>query len=298
MWGCDFMIKSMTGFGRAEQIIGGRDIIVEIRSVNHRFYEFSAKVPRSFGYLEEKLKNTLNGRIFRGKTEVFVSITDTEEKDTVIRLNEGAAKAYIDALRSANESLGLTDDLTLSQLLRMPDVFTVTKAEADEDEIWESVKAVALKALDSFISMRENEGERMKADFLGRLDVIEQLVGKVEERSPKVNELYRNRLYNRLKEILEDKNIDESRILAETAIFADKTAVDEETVRLRSHIKQFRELLEQNEPVGRKLDFLIQEFNREVNTIGSKAQDAEMTKIVVDLKSEIEKIREQVQNIE
>lgn len=292
------MIKSMTGFGRDEEIIGGRDIIVEIRSVNHRFYEFSARIPRNYGYLEEKLKNTLNGRIFRGKTEVFVSVTDVEEKDTVIKLNEAAAKACIDALRSANERLGLEDDLTLSQVMRMPDVFTVTKTEADEDEIWEAVRTVALKALDNFISMRENEGERMKADFLGRLDFIEQLVSMVEDRSPKVNELYRARLYNRLKDILEDKNIDESRILAETAIFADKTAVDEETVRLRSHIKQFRELLEQDDPVGRKLDFLIQEFNREVNTIGSKAQDAEITKIVVDLKSEIEKIREQVQNIE
>ncbi|MGN0696894.1 MAG: YicC/YloC family endoribonuclease [Oscillospiraceae bacterium] len=292
------MIKSMTGFGRDEEIICGRDIIVEIRSVNHRFYEFSARIPRNYGYLEEKLKNTLNGRISRGKTEVFVSITDVEEKDTVIKLNEAAAKACIDALRSANEKLGLKDDITLSQVMRMPDVFTVTKTEADEDEIWESVRTVSLKALDNFISMRENEGERMKADFLGRLDLIEQLVGMVEERSPQVNELYRARLYNRLKDILEDKNIDESRILAETAIFADKTAVDEETVRLRSHIKQFRELLEQDDPVGRKLDFLIQEFNREVNTIGSKAQDAEITKIVVDLKSEIEKIREQVQNIE
>ncbi|MGN1415627.1 MAG: YicC/YloC family endoribonuclease [Oscillospiraceae bacterium] len=292
------MIKSMTGFGRDEEIIGGRDIIVEIRSVNHRFYEFSARIPRNYGYLEEKLKNTLNGRIFRGKTEVFVSVTDVEEKDTVIKLNEAAARACIDALRSANERLGLEDDLTLSQVMRMPDVFTVTKTEADEDEIWEAVRTVALKALDNFISMRENEGERMKADFLGRLDLIEKLVSMVEERSPQVNELYRARLYNRLKDILEDKNIDESRILAETAIFADKTAVDEETVRLRSHIKQFRELLEQDDPVGRKLDFLIQEFNREVNTIGSKAQDAEITKIVVDLKSEIEKIREQVQNIE
>lgn len=292
------MIKSMTGFGRDEEIICGRDIIVEIRSVNHRYYEFSAKTPRNFGYLEEKLKNTLNGRISRGKTEAFVSITDVEEKDTVIKLNEAAAKACIDALRSANEKLGLTDDLTLSQVMRMPDIFTVTKTEADEDEIWESVKTVALKALDNFIAMRENEGERMKADFMGRLDLIEQLVGMVEERSPQVNELYRTRLYNRLKEILEDKNIDESRILTEAALFADKTAVDEETVRLRSHIKQFRELLEQDAPVGRKLDFLIQEFNREVNTIGSKAQDAEITKIVVDLKSEIEKIREQVQNIE
>lgn len=292
------MLKSMTGFGRSEKIINGRDITVEIRALNHRYYEFSARIPRNMGYLEEKLKTALGGKIFRGKTEVSVTIVNVEETDSVIEVNLPVAKGYLEALRKANGELGLTDDITLSRISRFPDVFTVRKAAVNEDEIWEDVRQTAEEALDSFIAMRETEGSRIKADFTGRIGYIGELLEIIEERSPKVNEKYRERLYFKLKEILDDKNIDESRILTETAIFADKTAVDEETVRLRSHINQFRSLIELNEPVGRKLDFLIQEFNREVNTIGSKAQDAEITKIVVELKSEIEKIREQIQNVE
>lgn len=292
------MLKSMTGFGRSEKVLNGRDITVEIRSLNHRYYEFSARLPRNMGYLEEKLKSALGGRIFRGKTEVSVTVVNIEESDSVIEVNLKTAEGYLSALRKANEELGLTDDITLSRLSKFPDIFTVYKASADEDEIWNDVRLTAEEALDSFISMRETEGSRIKDDFKGRINYIEELVEIIEERSPQVNENYRERLYAKLKEILDDKNIDESRILTETALFADKTAVDEETVRLRSHIDQFRSLLELDEPVGRKLDFLIQEFNREVNTIGSKAQDAEITKIVVELKSEIEKVREQVQNVE
>lgn len=292
------MLKSMTGFGRSEKVLNGRDITVEIRSLNHRYYEFSARLPRNMGYLEEKLKSALGGRIFRGKTEVSVTVVNIEESDSVIEVNLKTAEGYLSALRKANEELGLTDDITLSRLSKFPDIFTVYKASADEDEIWNDVRLTAEEALDSFISMRETEGSRIKDDFNGRINYIEELVEIIEERSPQVNENYRERLYAKLKEILDDKNIDESRILTETALFADKTAVDEETVRLRSHIDQFRSLLELDEPVGRKLDFLIQEFNREVNTIGSKAQDAEITKIVVELKSEIEKVREQVQNVE
>lgn len=292
------MLKSMTGFGRSEKVLNGRDITVEIRSLNHRYYEFSARLPRNMGYLEEKLKSALGGRIFRGKTEVSVTVVNIEESDSVIEVNLKTAEGYLSALRKANEELGLTDDITLSRLSKFPDIFTVYKASADEDEIWNDVRLTAEEALDSFISMRETEGSRIKDDFKGRINYIEELVEIIEERSPQVNENYRERLYTKLKEILDDKNIDESRILTETALFADKTAVDEETVRLRSHIDQFRSLLELDEPVGRKLDFLIQEFNREVNTIGSKAQDAEITKIVVELKSEIEKVREQVQNVE
>ena len=292
------MLKSMTGFGRSEKVLNGRDITVEIRSLNHRYYEFSARLPRNMGYLEEKLKSALGGRIFRGKIEVSVTVVNIEESDSVIEVNLKTAEGYLSALRKANEELGLTDDITLSRLSKFPDIFTVYKASADEDEIWNDVRLTAEEALDSFISMRETEGSRIKDDFKGRINYIEELVEIIEERSPQVNENYRERLYAKLKEILDDKNIDESRILTETALFADKTAVDEETVRLRSHIDQFRSLLELDEPVGRKLDFLIQEFNREVNTIGSKAQDAEITKIVVELKSEIEKVREQVQNVE
>lgn len=292
------MIKSMTGFGRAEQIIDGRDIIVEIRSVNHRYYEFSARVPRAYGYIEEKLKSFLNGRISRGKVEVSVSIAAVEAADTLIEINKAVAKGYVDALRSVGEELGLADDLTLSQLVRLPDIFTVRKTADDEEQIWNSVKTVADEAVSKFISMRETEGLKMKEDVLERADLIERLVDEVERLSPISAENYRSKLYSRLCEVLADKNIDEQRIVTEAAIFADKTAVAEETVRLKSHIRQLRDMLALDEPVGRKLDFLIQEFNREANTIGSKAQDIAVTKIVVDLKSEIEKIREQIQNIE
>lgn len=292
------MIKSMTGFGRAEEIIEGRDIIVEIRSVNHRYYEFSARVPRAYGYIEEKLKSYLNGRISRGKVEVSVSITAIEAADTQIEINKAVAKGYVDALRSVGEELDLEDDLTLSQLVRLPDVFTVRKAADDEELIWNSVRTVADEAVSRFIAMRETEGLKMKEDVLERADIIERLVDEVESLSPISAENYRNKLYARLCEVLADKNIDEQRLVTEAAIFADKTAVAEETVRLKSHIRQLRDMLSLNEPVGRKLDFLIQEFNREANTIGSKAQDIAVTKIVVDLKSEIEKIREQIQNIE
>lgn len=288
----------MTGFGRCLETIGGKDILVEIKSVNHRYYEFSARVPRAYGYLEEKLKGFLQGKISRGKVEVGVTVYNAEAENESIEVNRDVAKQYITALRSANEELGLTDDLTLSKLMRLPDIFNVRKTEADEDAVWDGVKTVAGKALDNFIAMREAEGRKMRDDVLSRLDYITELVGKIEQKSPETTEKYRKRLYDKLSDILNDKNIDEQRIITEAAIFSEKTAVDEETVRLRSHIHQCRELLDSNEAVGRKLDFLIQEFNREANTIGSKAQDIEITKIVVELKSEIEKIREQIQNIE
>lgn len=292
------MIKSMTGFGRCLETVNGRDILVEIKSVNHRYYEFSARVPRAYGYLEEKMKTFLQGRISRGKVDVGITVYNLNGEDEIIEVNKEIAKEYITALRGANEELGLTDDLTLSRIMRLPDIFNVRKAQEDEETVWNDVKQVAEKALDNFIAMREKEGVKMKEDILSRLDYITELVGKVEERSPVVTENYRKRLFDKLTEILEDKKIDEQRIITEAAIFSEKTAVDEETVRLRSHIAQCRELLNSDEAVGRKLDFLIQEFNRESNTIGSKGQDIDITKIVVELKSEIEKIREQIQNIE
>lgn len=292
------MIKSMTGFGRCLETVNGRDILVEIKSVNHRYYEFSARVPRAYGFLEEKMKTFLQGRISRGKVDVGITVYNLNGEDEIIEVNKEVAKEYITALRGANEELGLTDDLTLSRIMRLPDIFNVRKAQEDEEVVWNDVKQVAEKALDNFIAMREKEGVKMKEDILSRLDYITELVGKVEERSPVVTENYRKRLFDKLTEILEDKKIDEQRIITEAAIFSEKTAVDEETVRLRSHIAQCRELLNSDEAVGRKLDFLIQEFNRESNTIGSKGQDIDITKIVVELKSEIEKIREQIQNIE
>ena len=292
------MIKSMTGYGRGQQIIDGREITVEIKSVNHRYFEFSARVPRAYGYLEEKLKSFVQSKVSRGKVDVGVTIFNIEGKDAQIEVNQSIAVGYIDALRNANETIGLNDDLSLSQLIRLPDIFNVVKTTEDEEVIWNLVKIVAEEALNNFVSMRETEGHKMKDDIKSRLAYISELVRKVEERSPMVTEAYRERLYNKISELLNDKKIDEQRILTEAAIFSEKTAVDEETVRLKSHIQQFTTLLDSTEAVGRKLDFLIQEFNRESNTIGSKAQDVEITRIVVELKSEIEKIREQIQNIE
>lgn len=292
------MIKSMTGFGRGHKVLNGRDITVEIRSVNHRYYEFSSRLPRSLNYVEERLKSLLQGRISRGKVEVSVLLNNVEAADEKITINRDVVREYIEALRSVKGEFGLTDDLALSNVLRIPDAFTVVKTETDEEQLWEDIKSTAEEALEHFISMRENEGDRMKQDVLSRLAKIEEWVGVVETRSPQVVEDYRKRLYDKMCEVLSTSNIDENRILLEAGIFSEKTAVDEETVRLRSHIAQFRSMLESVEPVGRKLDFLVQEMNRETNTIGSKVQDIEVTRIVVDQKSEIEKIREQIQNIE
>lgn len=292
------MIKSMTGFGRGHEVLNGRDITVEIRAVNHRYYEFSCRIPRSMGFIEEKLKSLLNGKISRGKVEVSVLVSNTDAPDEKVSINREVVRDYITALRSVKEELSLNDDLSLSHVMRIPDAFTVIKEETDEELLWNDIKTVAEQALERFISMREAEGERMKADLLARLDTIEGWVGIVEERSPMIVEEYRKRLFDRMTEVLNGANVDESRILLEAGIFSEKTAVDEETVRLRSHIAQFRTMLCGEEAIGRKLDFLVQEMNRETNTIGSKVQDIEVTRLVVDQKSEIEKIREQIQNIE
>jgi uncharacterized protein (TIGR00255 family) len=288
----------MTGYGRCQQVIGSKDILVEIRSVNHRYYEFSAKVPRNMGYLEEKLKSYVKPEVSRGKIEVLVTINNIEGKNESISVNQDVAQGYIKALREANQTLGLTDDLTLSQISKFPDVFTIVKTIDDENEIWEAVQTVAKIALESFVGMKTVEGSKMFEDINSKLDSIESMVGVVEVASPLTVENYRRRIYEKISEVLESKDIDESRILMECAILSEKLAVDEETVRLRSHISQFRELVKSSEPVGRKLDFLVQEMNREVNTMGSKAQDITITKTVVDMKSELEKIREQIQNIE
>lgn len=298
------MPKSMTGYGRAQRLQDGRDVLVEIRAVNHRYYEFSARLPRTCLYLEEKLKRFLNGQVARGKVEVAVTITRPDGKDAQIAVNRSVAEGYVNALRALNESLGeggslwLNDDISLSSLLRLPDIFTVTKEQEDEEQIWAIVSEAAGEALESFLTMRQAEGERLAADLLQKLSGLEQMLGQIEEIEPGVAESYREKLWQKLSELLADTQIDEQRILTETAIFAEKTAIDEETVRLHSHIAQFRTLLTSGEPVGRKLDFLVQEMNREVNTIGSKAQDLRITRLVVDMKSEIEKIREQIQNIE
>ncbi|MCM1577703.1 MAG: YicC family protein [Ruminococcus sp.] len=292
------MLRSMTGFGRAEKLLNGRNITVEIRSVNHRYYEFSARVPRSMGFLEEKLKGFLGEYISRGKAEVSVSVVSVDAGDTLIEINKKTAEGYVNALRSVKDELWITDDLSLSSLMRLPDIFTVRKAAVKEEELWEDVKEVCSEAAEKFVKMREAEGEKMRQDVENRLELISGMVTQIERLSPLSAERYRDKLYARLKELLEGKEADEQRIITEAAIFADKTAVAEETVRLKSHIEQLSGMLRQDNAVGRKLDFLIQEFNREANTIGSKAMDIEITRLVVDLKSEIEKIREQIQNIE
>ena len=294
----------MTGYGRAQKIINGRDILVEVRSVNHRYYEYSSRIPRAYSYIDEKLKALLKSAISSGKAEVSVTINNIEGKDTVIAVNKDVAEGYVNALRSLNQQMGadgeywLEDDIKLSKLLKMPDIFTIQKAPDDEEQVWADVAEVASEAIAKFVDMRTTEGERLFADVNSKADLILEMVGKVEELSPQTVENYRSRLYKKLSEVLESKNIDEQRILTEAAIFSEKIAVDEETVRLRSHIAQLKEMLVNEEAIGRKLDFIVQEMNREVNTIGSKAQDLNITKIVVDMKAEIEKIREQIQNIE
>ena len=294
------MIKSMTGFGREHIVTDSREIILEIKSVNHRYFEFTAKTPKAYGYLDEKLKNLVKGSISRGKVEVSLSIYNQEGTDAQIELNKPVALGYVNALKNSAVELGLEDDLKLSKIIRLPDIFTVVKKTEDEEVIWNEVRETALTALDRFVRMRVTEGEKMYDDISSRLDFLENTVDRIEKVSPETVKNYKNRLYEKIKETLNEMgtDVDEQRILTETAIFADKVAVDEETVRLRSHISQFRELINSEEPVGRKLDFLVQEMNREANTIGSKANDITITNYMLEIKSEIEKIREQVQNIE
>ena len=288
----------MTGFGRALVSKDSKDILVEIRSVNHRYYEFNARVPRAYSYIEPKLKEFLNGSIARGKVEVSVSVYHTEGADVNVKVNESVAKAYIDALRGSKDMFSLEDNIRLTDLMRIPDVFVVSKEMEDEDEVWEEIKEVTEIALDNFLKMRQVEGETIKNNILTKLDAIEETVYEIEKREPELVEEYRTRLYEKLKEVLGKTEIDESRILTEAAIFADKTAVDEEMVRLHSHLAQFRTKLNSDKPVGRELDFLMQEMNREANTTGSKISDIAVTNLVVSIKSELEKVREQIQNIE
>ena len=292
------MLKSMTGYGRAQKILSGRDILVEIRSVNHRYYEYSSRIPRTYNYIDEKLKALLKNSISRGKVEVAVTINSIESKDTEIAINKAVAEGYVQALRSISDELGLEDDLTLSKMMKLPDIFTIQKTPDDEEQVWNDVAQVAEEAVAKFVEMRTTEGQRLKTDITEKADGILRMVMEVERLSPITVENYRSRLFRKLSEILESKEVDEQRILTEAAVFAEKIAVDEETVRLRSHISQLKNMLSSDEAVGRKLDFIVQEMNREVNTIGSKAQDLNITKIVVDMKAEIEKIREQIQNRE
>ena len=292
------MVLSMTGYGRAGALLHGRDIKVELRSVNARFFEYSSRLPRSCAFLEDKLKKLVAAKVSRGKVELSLSIQTVTAADTVVSVNWSLAQGYRAALDSLIEKMELKNDVTAGMIARFPEVLTQTAAPTNEDELWQDVQSVALQAVDAFVAMRAAEGEKLKADVAGRLDTIEELVAKIEQGSAGRVQAYSDKLYARLQELLGDRNIDESRLVTEAALFADKTAIDEETVRLHSHVAQYREILALDEPVGRKLDFLTQELNRESNTIGSKCSDASLAKVVVDLKSEIEKIREQLQNVE
>ncbi len=292
------MVKSMTGYGRARETLNGRDITIEIRSVNNRYLDCTVKMPRAYYFAEDAIKGLVQKAISRGKVDVYVTIDATAAGTTVVQVNEPLAKSYFEALTGLQENLGLSGHISAMDLARFPDVLTVTKAEEDLETVAADICHVLEQALHNYNDMRAIEGSRLADDIGGRVSTIETVVGKVEERSPQTVAEYRARLESKMAEVLQSTTIDESRILTEAAIFSDKIAVDEETVRLRSHIAQLRDMLQSTQPVGRKLDFLIQEVNRECNTIGSKCNDLTIAQDVVDMKAEVEKIREQVQNIE
>lgn len=292
------MLKSMTGYGRQETVTEGKKILVEIKSVNHRFSDYNIKVPRHLGFLEDKVRQYASERVTRGKIDIYVSVENYDSADCDIMLNEELAKNYIEVLQELRDKFGLRDDISVSSVARYSDIFKTERREDDQEELWRLVKSVMSDAADAFVAMREREGARIEKDLRERIAYMSSLAAKVDERSPQTVAEYRDKLYAKIRELLEDREIDETRILTEVAIFADKVAVNEETVRLSSHFEEFYQILDSGEPAGRKLDFLIQEINREVNTIGSKANDIEIAKIVVTLKGEIEKLREQIQNIE
>lgn len=292
------MIRSMTGFGRAEATVGGKLIAVELKSVNHRYFEFNCRTSRGYAFLEEKLKSYVSTRVSRGKIDMFVSITSVEDSDVEVVVNHSLASAYTKAFFELTDTYNVENDLTASILARIPDVLTVHKVQEDENEIYDLVLPVACEAVDKFVAMRELEGKRLADDVMGRAKTILDIVTIIEARSPETVKEYEKRLYDRISELLGSTTIDQQRILTEAAIFADKVAVAEETVRLRSHFDQMNLIMQSHEAVGRKLDFIMQEMNREANTIGSKVTDAELAHKVVDIKAELEKIREQIQNIE
>lgn len=292
------MVRSMTGYGRFELLKNGVNYTVEIKSVNHRYFEFSIRTPKGCAFLEEKLKAFFAKRIARGKIEVYVGMEGGTRSNSVVTVNEAVAESYVEALKALKKKYGLSGKVSLSDVITNNDVFVVERPKMDEEEIWNSVEEAATGAVEAFIKMREIEGERLAQDVKSRCEHILNMVGEVEKNAPETLRNYRERLEKKLREVLEDSSIDEQRILTEAAIFADKIAVDEETVRLRSHINQLVDMIDSDETLGKKFDFVVQEMNREANTIGSKAQNIEITRIVVDIKGEIEKIREQIQNIE
>ena len=292
------MIRSMTGYGRAVMTLNGREITVEVRSVNNRFLDCSIKLPRAFSYAEDAVKQKIKEQVSRGKVDVFISVNTTAEENVKISLNRPVLEGYLEALRTIVADYGVREDISATSLARFPEVFLLEKPEEDEAQNTADIVAVAQQAVSAYNAMRETEGAALAADLRAHAAIILSYVEKVEARSPVTVAEYRSRLENKLREVLESTTIDEGRILTEAAIFADKVAVDEETVRLRSHLNQLEGLLQSGGAIGRKLDFLLQEMNREANTIGSKGNDLEQTRNVVEIKAELEKIREQIQNIE
>lgn len=292
------MIRSMTGFGRGQEIVDGWSIVVEIKSVNHRYFEYASRLPRGYAFLDDKLKTLLQQRISRGKVDVYVQIQALESAGSEVMVDHGLAESYLKALRELAERYEVREDVSATTLSRYPDVLTVRQAQVDEDVVWSAVRQVAESALERFVAMRELEGARMREDVLSRSATIRKAVAEVEARSPETVRAHMEKVETRIRDLLAGVPVDEARLLNEAAVYADKVAVAEETVRLCSHLDQLEQMLDSGEAIGRKLDFLVQEINRETNTIGSKCSDLSLTRIVVDIKAEIEKIREQIQNIE
>jgi len=292
------LIRSMTGYGRAVETIDGREITAELRSVNNRYLDCTVKMPRLYAFAEDSVKTQVKSAISRGKVDVFIAVNVMEDMQMRISVNHPVLEGYLSAMRSIASDYGVRDDISVTALSRLPDVFVVEKAEEDEEKLTQDILSVVDKALEKFTAMRTTEGAALEADLRGRAATILTLVEKVEQRSPVTLAEYRARLTEKMQEVLQSTTIDEGRILQEAAIYADKIAVDEETVRLRSHLNQLETMLTNGGAIGRKLDFLLQELNREANTIGSKGNDLEQARTVVEIKAELEKIREQTQNIE
>lgn len=292
------MIKSMTGFGRGTSQADGKEFTVEIKTVNHRYVDIFVKYPRQLSFLEDKVRELVGKSLSRGKIDVYISYEDNGEDSKTVLLDEALAKAYINSIELMKDKFNLKDDLSVGLVSRFSDVLRVEKAEADEEIIWSLLKNALEGAVDSLVAMRIKEGAELRNSLLEKANFIESVLKEISQRSPEVVREYKAKLENRIKEIMEQQTVDESRLAMEVAIFADRCSIDEEIVRLGSHIIQLRDTLNSKQPVGRKLDFLVQEMNREINTIGSKANDLVITKNVIELKSEIEKVREQIQNIE
>lgn len=292
------MVRSMTGFGRGEVSRDGKEFTVEIKTVNHRYFDIFVKMPRQISFLEERVREFVGKAVSRGKIDIYITYTDYGSDSRQVTIDEPLAQAYLSALEQLRDRFSLADDISVSLLSRCPEVLKVEQVEEDAEQLWEILRTALDGAVASLIRMREIEGEAMKKALLERADAVEDMIAKIEARAPEVPKEYKAKLTERIIELLGQQTVDESRIAMEVALFADRCSIDEELVRLRSHFVQMRQILGMDQPVGRKLDFLVQEMNREINTIGSKANDLEITRYVVDVKSEIEKIREQVQNIE